>query len=1715
MPVPFLAPFATFRPDNFHIGGSVATLMAAALRWRAFGDGALEAAAAMRAMNDGGFVGSEGDRFRELVNAEFPSQLQVTGTAHVGVADAISRYATLLGERKAEMAVLEATARVSHAAVNTAVVEVNAAEAAVTAAPDPASKSAAAAVLAAAQAKHAAAVATWEGNLATAQGIRQMLGADVATQVAAIEAQGRKAFQENPKPWQAAWDAVSDWLQNHGDVLRLIADALQIIGGILMLICFPVGVIVLGVGLALKGLLAAAGVVSWGEFAFDAVTAGPLGALFKAAKGAKLGKAAANALTKASGKGSKTLSSAKAEARIAAEEASGGVKEVSQKISKQSTSGERCPLGGDPVNMATGSMVDFETDVFIDGVLPLVITRNAHSGYELGRTLGPRWVSTMDVRLEICTDEVLMLSSDGALLTFPPAPVDGSEVRADGRPWLLSYADGAYRVRDIAAGVTYSFRLFELDSGDNAGADAAYSEGAAGLKDESPSLGGTYVAATVPAGSLAEAFGAGIEVGLSSAVHHTGAAIEYTWDIASGHMVRMRRSDGTVIDCEWDQAVGRVAHVYVSNPRTHPDEAPIRLISYAYDAYGQLVRVINSHDGALHYHYDQLGRVCAWTDRNGVSYHYRFDDQGRVYSQVGTGGVFPNLFYWGADEGDDAPLGGRVCVALETAGEFGDDPLALGDEVVGDYFARLEQLPLYQALLEGGLPAAGLVGRGRTGERDDQSWAVPEEWLHDEVLGDIRPTVYRSTAAGDVWRVITPEGGVEDATYNEYHQKTSVTNSAGATTTFIYNEDGVVVETVYPDGLRSYVEPGAWAAPVRIVGVDGLATECEVDAFGLVKEVVTPDGAVTSFAYDMRPSGVVPASTTHPDGSVTYVECDDAGRVIVATDPAGRRVSRSYDVRGLLVEALDPLGESTRIEYTPEGWPARVVYPDGSTTSAAYDGEGNQIRAVNEIGATTLTAFSVFDKPVAFTDAAGATTRLEYNTQMELVRLRNADGNTWQYSYDLDGMVVCEVDYNGITTNTTLSPDGLISTVTTPAGTSTQLRHADGRIDKIRDDLGTTAYFYDEINRLTGIRGPQAEIAFGFDAYGRATTETVRLPSGETTTHALSIGHTGTVDAEHLTLPSGERFDTAFIRDGAGEVTASTHTRTLAGADFGDIVAEMRYGRDARGIRNKLSTGSVVRSFSTDCRGRRSADTLAALDAQTAGGYRTVSSRMFTWRDDGALSMVTDFLRGVTTFDLDVVGRVTRRATSPGNAASNAGTGRGAASVSGRTQPQGVVEERFGFSEAGVLNSISSPTPHSVSAPPSASGGVEALRGSGGGGGDDRVEFVGTMPTRVGRTSYTYDAAGRVTQTVTRRVSKKPLVHRFFYGTSAQPIGFSSSDQPDVGYRYVYDPLGRRVAKERIDTTTGEVLERCMFVHRGNQFAAEQVTFSKQSNSGSGYVWFTDPETGELTGQITLRPPGTVPANQGTVSQGGVDAEFLLIMADLAGSPQELVDTDRGVVAGLATQTLYGTRKWRGDASSPLLYAGQYVDAESGWAYNRFRYYHPHAGIYNAQDPLGVSPRIASAQGYVDHAAHWVDVLGLKGCPEKRWEKRNINGRDVYVQKGEHVFDPDKVLRKPLRYRAGLGDKTWTNAEMMAITGKAPFGVDGKRVNLHHIGQDDRSVLVEITRTMHEKNFTRLHIYVGLRRSQWPKDVIPVDRASFSLFREKYWKVRGMEYLNG
>ena len=62
----------------------------------------------------------------------------------------------------------------------------------------------------------------------------------------------------------------------------------------------------------------------------------------------------------------------------------------------------------------------------------------------------------------------------------------------------------------------------------------------------------------------------------------------------------------------------------------------------------------------------------------------------------------------------------------------------------------------------------------------------------------------------------------------------------------------------------------------------------------------------------------------------------------------------------------------------------------------------------------------------------------------------------------------------------------------------------------------------------------------------------------------------------------------------------------------------------------------------------------------------------------------------------------------------------------------------------------------------------------------------------------------------------------------------------------------------------------------------------------------------------------------------------------------------------------------------PFLYQGQYLDTETGLAYNRFRYYSAEIGAYISQDPIRLEAGLTNLYAYVHDVNAWVDPWGLK-----------------------------------------------------------------------------------------------------------------------------------------
>jgi len=129
-----------------------------------------------------------------------------------------------------------------------------------------------------------------------------------------------------------------------------------------------------------------------------------------------------------------------------------------------------------------------------------------------------------------------------------------------------------------------------------------------------------------------------------------------------------------------------------------------------------------------------------------------------------------------------------------------------------------------------------------------------------------------------------------------------------------------------------------------------------------------------------------------------------------------------------------------------------------------------------------------------------------------------------------------------------------------------------------------------------------------------------------------------------------------------------------------------------------------------------------------------------------------------------------------------------------------------------------------------------------------------------------------------------------------------------------------------------------------------------------------------------------------------VGEESYSIVADYLGTPTHAFDKE-GVKVWERELDVYGSvRTIKGDKDFiPQLYQGQYVDSESGLAYNRFRYYDCESGNYISQDPINLFGGLRLYE-YVHDANVWTDVFGLSRRGNQATRDHVADVKDQFIK---------------------------------------------------------------------------------------------------------------------
>lgn len=134
----------------------------------------------------------------------------------------------------------------------------------------------------------------------------------------------------------------------------------------------------------------------------------------------------------------------------------------------------------------------------------------------------------------------------------------------------------------------------------------------------------------------------------------------------------------------------------------------------------------------------------------------------------------------------------------------------------------------------------------------------------------------------------------------------------------------------------------------------------------------------------------------------------------------------------------------------------------------------------------------------------------------------------------------------------------------------------------------------------------------------------------------------------------------------------------------------------------------------------------------------------------------------------------------------------------------------------------------------------------------------------------------------------------------------------------------------------------------------------------------------------------------------------------------------------------------------------------------------------------------------------------LKIMEETGWSKDLISSfrwkEEVEVYKDQNLSEKQVDGRQVLQ-RGDIDpnikdEQGRTNKERME-NGKAPI-VDGKPVELHHIGQRQDSPFAELTSSVHKENYRNLH--------DVPPQPSQIDRKSFAKEKADYWKKRAEDF---
>ncbi|MGY5129487.1 putative T7SS-secreted protein [Streptomyces nigrescens] len=714
-------------------------------------------------------------------------------------------------------------------------------------------------------------------------------------------------------------------------------------------------------------------------------------------------------------------------------------------------------FGNDPIDMATGRMILPQTDVTLPGSLPLSFTRTFESSYRQGRWFGPTWMSTVDQRLEIDAEGVILIGEEGNFLLYPhPAVgVPTFPTEGDGHP-LERTPDGDYLLTDPVTGTRRYF--------------TTYTEDLAVLDEISDRRGN----------------------------HHT---FDYTED---GTPTAITHSAGYRLLLTTDE--GRITALHLAGAA--PDGSDQLLMTYGYDTAGNLITTTNSSGLPLRFTYDDHGRITSWTDTNNSSYTYVYDDDDRCTSQGGIAGHLRAQFTWG----DPDPVTGlRTNLLHNSQGGVTRYEVNERHQIVAETDPTGATTHTVRDAKHRVLSTTDALGRTTHIDYDDEGRPTAV------TLPDGSTATNSYNDFGLPLTTTGPDGTTWTHTYDADGNRTSTTDPTGASTAYTHDARGHISSITDALGNTTRLYCNEAGLPLTVTDPLGATTHYRRDAFGRTTSVTDPLGETTHMVWTVEGK---PAARIDATGATEEWTYDGEGNRLTHTDAIGQTTHYEYSHFDLLTARTDPDGVRHEFTHDTELRLTQVTNPQGLTWNYGYDGAGRLISETdfddrvltyahdaagqlatrtNTLGEVTTYTRDALGR-ITHKDAAGLVTTYVHDASGNLQQAANPDA-TVTYTHDILGRVTAET-VNGRTMTFTYDALGRRTSRTTPTG-------------------HTTTYTYDAAGNRTAMDIAGHVLTFDHDAAGQELTRTVGVlqlahswdPTGRLTSQSLTTAATGAVKA--------------------------------------------------------------------------------------------------------------------------------------------------------------------------------------------------------------------------------------------------------------------------------------------------------------------------------------------------------------------------------------------------------------------------------------------------------------------------------------------------------------------------------------------------------------------------------------------------------------------------